>query len=188
MNDVIIKMKDITKKFPGVTALDDVDFEMEKGSIHGLVGENGAGKSTLIKILSGIYTEYEGEFYLQGENIKLNTPSEAQELGITTIFQELTIIPEMSVMENIFLGREKLRLGGFMDRNYMTKKSREVLNFLESSVNPKTIAGSLSIANQQIIEICKALVLDSKAIIMDEPTASLSRIEVHNLFELVKKM
>jgi len=188
VSDVIIKMSNLTKTFPGVIALSDVNLSMIEGSIHGLVGENGAGKSTLIKILSGIYTEYEGKIFLQNKNIQINSPSHAQKLGITTIFQELTVVLGMSVMENIFLGREKLKFGGFMDRNYMFRKSKEILNFLESSINPKNIAGNLSIANQQVIEICKALVLDAKLIIMDEPTASLTRIEVYNLFELIKKL
>lgn len=189
MSKTIVDIVSVSKSFPGVKALDRVSFSISKGKIHGLVGENGAGKSTLIKIIAGVYTEYEGDLYISEKKVKMLSPTDAQDNGIATIFQELTIIPKMSVAENIFLGRELLKSKVFMDRSTIKKKSSEVLNFLLGrSIRPNQIAERLSVANQQLIEICKALVLDSKVIVMDEPTASLTRNEVVQLFSLIRKL
>lgn len=181
-------VENISKRFPGVKALDNVSFRITSGEIVGLVGENGAGKSTLIKILAGVYTNYSGTIYVSNKKVNFTSPTDAQDNGIATIFQELTIIPELSVAENIVLGREPLKAKIFLNKSVIYKKSKEALKFLSSSIDPHEKAGNLSIANQQIVEICKALVLDAKVIIMDEPTSSLTKIEVNQLFKVIKKL
>jgi ABC-type sugar transport system ATPase subunit len=184
----MISIEQVTKSFPGVKALDAVSFDIRDGEVHGLVGENGAGKSTLIKILSGIYPQYEGKISFDGSPTRFNSAHEAQLGGIATIFQELTIIEELSVAENIFLGREPTRRLGMLDWGTMREKSEEVLRFLDTALDPRESVGRLSVANQQIVEICKALVLNSKIIIMDEPTSSLTDHEVHQLFLTIRRL
>ncbi len=184
----MISIDHVSKTFPGVKALDDVSFTIKSGEVHGLVGENGAGKSTIIKILSGIYPDYEGSVSFDGTVKRFNSVHEAQQNGLATIFQELTVIKELSVAENIFLGREPARRLGVIDWNFMREKSNEVLRFLDTPLNPKVIVGKLSVANQQIVEICKALVLNTKIIIMDEPTSSLTDHEVRQLFILIRRL
>jgi ABC-type sugar transport system ATPase subunit len=184
----MISISHVSKSFPGVKALDDISFTIEMGEVHGLVGENGAGKSTLIKILSGIYPVYEGDITYNGTVRRFNSVHEAQQNGIATIFQELTVIKDLSVAENIFLGREPTRSIGMMDWKIMREKSEEALRFLDTPLNPKEVVGKLSVANQQIVEICKALVLNTKIIIMDEPTSSLTDHEVRQLFLLIKRL
>jgi ABC-type sugar transport system ATPase subunit len=184
----VISIERVSKSFPGVQALDQVSFTIRDGEVHGLVGENGAGKSTLIKILSGIYPDYEGRILFDGEARRFSAVHEAQAGGVATIFQELTAIRELSVAENIFLGREPVRRGGRLDWNAMWAKSREVLSFLDAPLDPKGPVGRLSVANQQLVEICKALVLTAKVIIMDEPTSSLTEHEVRQLFALIRRL
>lgn len=184
----MIEIVNVSKYFPGVRALGGVSFEVKTGAVHGLVGENGAGKSTLIKILSGIYLDYEGNIRIDGRQVKFKSVLNAQENGVATIFQELTVIQELSVSENIFLGREPQRIGGIVDFEFMNKRSCEVLDFLGAEISPEDIVEDLSVANQQLVEICKALVLDSKIIIMDEPTSSLTDQEVGCLFSLIEKL
>jgi ribose transport system ATP-binding protein len=184
----IIEVKNLSKNFISIKALKNVSYLIQKGFIYGLVGENGAGKSTLIKILSGIYQEHEGEIYIGGEKVNIKSPLHARELGISTIFQELTLIPKLSIVENIFLGRESFKYKTFLDRSIMRRKSKELLDSLELKIDPLILVENLSIAKQQIVEICKALSIDSKVLIMDEPTASLTREEINDLFTLVKKL
>jgi ABC-type sugar transport system ATPase subunit len=182
------EIKQIEKEFPGVKALDKVSFDIPKGKIIGLVGENGAGKSTLIKILAGVYTDYEGDLIIEGKKVLFNTPTDAQNMGIATIFQELTIVPTISVAENILLGREPLWGGAFVNKRKLHKLSREALRFIGIDIKPRELASNLSIANRQVIEICKALALDAKIIVMDEPSSSLTRLEVDRLFEVIGKL
>jgi ABC-type sugar transport system ATPase subunit len=184
----MISIENVSKSFPGVQALDEVSFVIHEGTVHGLVGENGAGKSTLIKILSGIYPDYEGRILFDGQPRRFSAVHEAQAGGVATIFQELTVIRELSVAENIFLGREPVLAGGRLDWNAMWAKSREALSFLDAPLDPKTPVRALSVANQQLVEICKALVLNSKIIIMDEPTSSLTEHEVRQLFALIRRL
>jgi ribose transport system ATP-binding protein len=184
----VISIEHVSKSFPGVKALDDVTFTIRTGQVHGLVGENGAGKSTLIKILSGIWPDYEGTVSLDGTPRRFASVRDAQSHGVATIFQELTVIRDLSVAENIFLGREPVRAGGVIDRQAMRGRSKEVLAFLDAPLDPRALVGSLSVANQQIVEICKALVLDSTILIMDEPTSSLTGHEVQRLFALIGKL
>jgi ABC-type sugar transport system ATPase subunit len=178
----------VSKSFPGVKALDDVSFTIKMGEVHGLVGENGAGKSTLIKVFSGIYPDYEGSISFDGTVKRFHSVHEAQQNGIATIFQELTVIRELSVAENIFLGREPVHRLGRIDWGTMREKSEEALRFLDTPLNPREIVAKLSVANQQIVEICKALVLNTRIIIMDEPTSSLTDHEVRQLFQLIRRL
>jgi ribose transport system ATP-binding protein len=184
----VISVEHVSKSFPGVKALEDVTFTIRTGEVHGLVGENGAGKSTLIKILSGIWPDYTGSVSLDGVPLRFASVRDAQAHGVATIFQELTVVRELSVAENIFLGREPVRIGGVIDREAMRRRSAEAIAFLDAPLDPRALVGSLSVANQQIVEICKALVLDSKIIIMDEPTSSLTGHEVQRLFQLIGKL
>ena len=184
----MIAIERVSMSFPGVKALDEVSFLIQDGEVHGLVGENGAGKSTLIKILSGIYRDYEGAVLIDGLPRRFASVHEAQAGGVATIFQELTVIRDLSVAENIFLGREPVRRFGILDWKAMWSKSRQALEFLDAPLDPKSSVGRLSVANQQIVEICKALVLDSKVIIMDEPTSSLTEHEVRQLFTVIRRL
>jgi ABC-type sugar transport system ATPase subunit len=183
----VIAIEKVSKVFqesgPG-----QVSFTIRDGEVHGLVGENGAGKSTLIKILSGIYPDYEGVLHFDGAARRFASVHDAQSGGVATIFQELTVIRELSVAENIYLGREPVRRWGRLDWNAMWAKSREVLSFLDTPLDPRAPVGKLSVANQQVVEICKALVLNSKIIIMDEPTSSLTGHEVRQLFTLIRRL
>ena len=184
----MIAIEGVSKSFPGVKALDKVSFTVQEGHVHGLVGENGAGKSTLIKILSGIHTDYSGTISINGKPVRFSSVLDAQKQGVATIFQELTVVPELSVAENIFLGREPVKFGGLIDWQEMRNRSVEALSFLDVPLSPKAIVGTLSIANQQIVEISKSLVLSSKIIIMDEPTSSLTEHEVKQLFLLIERL
>lgn len=181
----LLEMRGITKRFPGVTALDAVDFELEKGEVHVLLGENGAGKSTLIKMLSGAYQPDEGEILLDGEKMEINSAMDAQKLGISTIYQEFNLVPQLTVAENIFLGRQPRRLG-FVDRWKMKKDTQDLLDRIKVRVNPDDRVEDLGVARRQMVEIAKALSLDARILIMDEPTASLSGQEVDRLFEIIQ--
>jgi ABC-type sugar transport system ATPase subunit len=185
----IFVMNNISKSFPGVKAIDQVNFEVDTGEVHALVGENGAGKSTLMKILSGVYSQDSGEIIFKGKEIKILNPKQAQVLGISTIYQELNLCPNLTVADNIFLGNEKSKtLLKYIDENYIYSKSKEYLNLLDSEINPKIPVSLLSVAQMQIVEIAKALAYESKVIIMDEPTASLTIRETKKLFEIIKKL
>lgn len=185
----IFVMKDISKAFPGVQALDKVKFEVNKGEVHALVGENGAGKSTLIKILSGVYSQDSGYIIYRGKAINIKSPREAKNLGISTIYQELNLCPNLTVADNIFLGNEDSKtVFKYIDESKLLKKCKECLDLLKSNINPKMYVSMLSIAQQQIVEIAKALVHESEVIIMDEPTASLTINETEKLFEIIQKL
>jgi ribose transport system ATP-binding protein len=168
----LLEMRDITKRFPGVTALDGVDFELERGEVHVVLGENGAGKSTLIKMLSGAYRPDEGEILLDGESVEIPSATVAQALGISTIYQEFNLVPQLTVAENIFLGRQPHRLG-LVDRRKMREEARKLLESIKVRVDPDALVSSLGVAQRQMVEIAKALSLDARILIMDEPTASL---------------
>lgn len=184
----MIEVKNVSKSFPGVKALDSVSFSINSGTVHGLVGENGAGKSTLIKIFAGIHEPDEGGLYFDGEQVQFKTVHDSQAYGIATIFQELTVIPELKVSENIFLGREPIKKAGFIDRKTLNGESTKVLESLNVPIHPNDLVEKLSIANRQVIEICKALVLNAKVIIMDEPTSSLTEHEIKELFHTIRNL
>jgi ribose transport system ATP-binding protein len=181
----LLEMRGITKHFPGVTALDGVDFELERGEVHVILGENGAGKSTLIKMLSGAYQPDEGEILFEGEPVRVPSAAVAQGLGISTIYQEFNLVPQLTVAENVFLGRQPRRLG-IVDRRRMREEARRLLERIKVRVDPDAPVSALGVAQRQMVEIAKALSLEARVLIMDEPTASLSGQEVQRLFEIVR--
>ncbi|MGI8545627.1 MAG: xylose ABC transporter ATP-binding protein [Aridibacter sp.] len=185
----ILEMKNITKEFPGVKALDDVNLDLFEGEFHSLVGENGAGKSTLMKVLSGVYPygTYEGEIRVNGEEKRFTTIREAEVAGIAIIFQELSLVKELTVGENIFLGREPAKFG-IINWTEIYQKSSKLLKELNLKINPKTEVGSLGIGQQQLVEIAKALSQNAKILVLDEPTAALTESEVEILFEIVRDL
>jgi len=186
-NSDILIMKDITKVFPGVTALKNVTFTCKKAEVHALMGENGAGKSTLIKLLNGISHPTGGEIYFKGQPFKANTPQEAQKAGIAIIYQELNLVPNMNAVENIFLGREIIR-NGVVRFPLMKKKAREILDSLDVEVNLDVPVSKLSVAHQQMVEIAKSLSMDATLMVMDEPTASLTTHEIESLYKTIRRL
>lgn len=183
---VLFEMRGIAKSFPGVKALDDVSFDCRAGEVHALVGENGAGKSTLMKVLSGVYLADAGEIVLKGEKVRFRHPLESLAAGVAVIYQEFSLLPDRTVAENIFLGREPVR-NGFLDKAAMRDATREVLALFggRHSFDAGSLVGQLDVAQQQMVEIAKALSLDAQLIVMDEPTAALNDTECELLFGLV---
>jgi ABC-type sugar transport system ATPase subunit len=178
-------MNNISKHFPGVQALDGVSFKLKKGQVFAIVGENGAGKSTLIKILSGSYTNDHGEIKIEGKKINIRNPFHAMQLGINTIYQETSLVPEITVAENIFLGRQPMK-GGKLRWKQMFDEAQKVLDDLSINLNPKSIVSNLSVAQQQLIEIAKAFSREAKIIIMDEPTSAITVDDTENLFNIIR--
>jgi ribose transport system ATP-binding protein len=184
-NRVILEAVNITKTFPGVTALNDVSLKIFRGEVNAVVGENGAGKSTLMNVFSGVYSDYEGSILINGEEVRFSNPKQAREKGISIIHQELNLIPDLSIAENIFLGREFTNRFGFLDYKKMYAETERLLVALELDVSPKTKTNRLKVGQQQIVEIAKALSFESKIIIMDEPTSAISKHETEVLFRLI---
>ena len=187
MTEPLLRMAAISKRFPGVLALDDVGLEVGPGEVHALLGENGAGKSTLLKILSGAQQPDAGTITLAGEPVSLLSPHHAQQLGIVTIYQELTLAPNMTIAENVFIGREP-GPGPFVDRRRMAAETRAITRRIGLDVDPMTIVRDLSVAEQQMVEIARALSMKSRLIVMDEPTSALSSTEVEKLFRMVRDL
>ncbi len=187
---VLLRLNGVTKRFPGVLALDKVTMEVRAGDVHGLTGENGAGKSTLIKILAGAYSPDDGEIVFNGQRLEHITPLKAMEMGIACIYQELNLIPHLTVVENIFLGRERFRAKhlDLLDRAGMLREAEELMRDLALDLDPRMKTGSLGIGHQQMVEICKAVHADAKLIIMDEPTSSLSEREANDLFRIIAQV
>lgn len=183
----IISLKNVHKSFGGVSVLNGVDFDLQKGSVHALVGQNGAGKSTMMKILTGVYTCDSGAIYIDGSKVKMNSYSDAVSHGISLIFQELSLIPTLTVAENIFLNREILE-GPFLDKKSMERKAHELLQSLDIDVDVHSRVEDLDVGVCQIIEIAKALSVNAKVLILDEPTASLSEKETAHLFTLINSL
>ena len=183
----ILTMKGITKTFPGVKALSNVDFKLCKGDIHALMGENGAGKSTLIKVLTGIYPFDAGEITMDGRPMVNRSPQDAQNNGISTVYQEVNLCPNLTVAENLFIGREPRKLG-MINWSEMNARSRKLLQSLDIEVTPTTLLDECSIAIQQMIAIARAVDMECKVLILDEPTSSLDEDEVEKLFVLMKKL
>ena len=181
-------MHNISKSFPGVKALSNVDLEVRQGEVHALLGENGAGKSTLLKILSGAYTKDEGEIFVNGKKIEQMTTKLAEELGISVIYQEFNNLPPLSIAENIFLGRQPLKKDGLIDWKKCYDESRKLLNKVGLDLDPRIAVSKLKVAQQQMVEIAKALSQDAKIIVMDEPTAPLTQIEIENLFQVIREL
>jgi ribose transport system ATP-binding protein len=181
----LLEVRKVTKRFPGVIALDDVSLSIEAGKVTALIGENGAGKSTLMKILSGVYPDFEGEFHYKGEPMRFSDPKDAQQHGVAIIHQELNLIPYLTITENIFLGRELVTQYGTMDKSRMRKRTQELLDRLNLKVNPDSQVFKLKVGQQQIVEIAKALLTDAELIIMDEPTSAITGAEVEVLFDII---
>ena len=181
----MLEIRNVSKRFPGVRALHDVSFVVERGEVHALIGENGAGKSTLMKLLSGVYPDYDGELLLDGQPLALTSPSDAQHRGIATIHQELNLIPELTIAENIFLGREPRTAAGLLDVRRMERESRALLERLSLRIPPDRPIKWLRVGEQQLVEVAKALSLDARLLILDEPTSALSQAEIERLFAVV---
>ncbi len=175
----------ISKSFSGVTALDKVCLELHAGKVNAIIGENGAGKSTLMKILSGVYTDYEGQIIFKGEPVRFKNTKDAQAKGIAIIHQELNLVPHLSVTENIFLGSEITTPFGLLDKKAMRQKTQELLTRLKLDVSPDAMVADLKVGQQQVVEIAKALLYNAEAIIMDEPTSAIGDKEVKVLFDII---
>jgi ribose transport system ATP-binding protein len=185
-----LEMRGIVKRFPGVLALNAVSLDVHPGEVHVLLGENGAGKSTLIKILSGLYPPDSGEIRLDGRPVRIRNPHHAQVLGVSTVHQELNLAPDLSVADNVFMGREPMRGGplGIVHRGKLAQQTRDLLASLDVRVRPDAVVGTLGVAQQQMVEIARALSFDAKLIVMDEPTAALTSHEIDHLFETIREL
>lgn len=188
-DSILLEMKNITKRFPGVIALDDVSFRVREGEIHCLVGENGAGKSTLMKVLSGVhsYGNYDGDIIINGKEQEFKSIKDSEDAGIGIIYQELALVPDMSVYENIFLGHE-IRYGGIVNWNETIQQANQMLEKVRLKVNPAEIVRHLGVGKQQLIEIAKALSKRVRLLILDEPTAALNENDSENLLELIRSL
>ena len=187
MGDYIVELSGVTKEFPGVLALDRVDFNLKAGEVLALLGENGAGKSTLMKVLSGVYTKDAGTIKIFGEEVEDMSPKKAQELGVAIIHQELNMCKHLTVAENIFLDREITKAGMLADKE-MERQAQAILDKLNIDISPDTIVGDLAVSKQQMVEIAKALSTNARVLIMDEPTSALTSKEIDDLFRIIKQL
>ena len=187
MNEVIVSMNNISKSFPGVKALDHVKFELRSGEVMALLGENGAGKSTLMKILSGVYTRDEGTMEIFGKSYDDLTPKQAQEAGVAIIHQELNMCRHLTVTENMFLGRE-VKGGLSLNNAKMRKEAKKVLDDLRIDISPDQIVGDLPVSKQQMVEIAKALSINARILIMDEPTRGIDVGAKHEIYEIMNDL
>src|ERR1700760_66701 len=181
----ILKIRGITKTYPGVQALQDVSFEVEEGTIHAVMGENGAGKSTLMQVIAGVHQPDAGELELFGEKVRFANPAEAQAKGVAIVYQELNLAQNLSIAENIFLGSEPRKAGVFLNRAKLREGTFKVFERLGIHFDPDTIIRNLTVAQQQLIEICKSLIRNPRLLILDEPTSSLSETESAILFRVI---
>lgn len=184
-NPVILEMKGIVKSFGPVKALKGVDFDLRAGEVHALMGENGAGKSTLMKVLTGIYGANEGTIHYNGKQVEYSKPKEAMDDGIVIVHQELNMMNHLTVAQNIFIGREEINQGLFINDNAGNKKAKELFKLLKLDINPQEKVGNLTVGKQQMVEIAKALSMDAKIIVFDEPTAALTESEINELFAII---
>jgi ribose transport system ATP-binding protein len=188
MAENVVEMQKVSKAFPGVLALNKVDFSCLPGEVHAVVGENGAGKSTLMKILAGVYRPDGGDILLKGEKILFTSPKHAQNCGISIIYQDFNLIPELTVAENIFLGREPTKRGSLIDSITLKQRSRELLADLNANIDIQSKVKDLGVAHQQMVEIAKALSLKADIIMMDEPSAVVSGRELESLFRIIRSL
>ena len=187
MNDTIVSMENICKSFPGVKALDHVRFELRSGEVMALLGENGAGKSTLMKVLSGVYTRDEGKVEIFGREYGDMSPKQAREAGVAIIHQELNMCRHLSVTENMFLGREKVK-DMVLSNKEMEEEARKILDELKIDMDPHQVVGDLPVSKQQMVEIAKALSTHAKILIMEEPTSALTAREIEDLFRIIHNL
>lgn len=185
--DLILELKGITKIFPGVKALNNVHFQLRRGEVHALMGENGAGKSTFIKVITGVHAAEEGHMFLECSEVHFKGPKDAQEAGIAAVYQHPTSYPTLSVTENIFMGHEDIKSGMIQWRS-MNAMAQKLLDSLDADFKPTDEVGTLTIAQQQMVEIAKALSTNAKIIILDEPTAALTANESEKLYEIVERL
>lgn len=189
MNDVLVLMEDIDKSFPGVHALDQAQFDLRAGEVHVLVGENGAGKSTLMKVLAGIYSKDGGRILYNGQEVEMDNPRTAQNLGISMIHQELNLMPHLTLAQNVFIGREPRQSMRFMlDEQQLNAQTQTLFDSMHLKLNPRQKASELTVAKQQMVEIAKALSFNSQVLIMDEPTAALTELEIDELFHIIRSL
>ncbi|TMG33779.1 MAG: sugar ABC transporter ATP-binding protein, partial [Chloroflexi bacterium] len=189
MGGLLVEMEAISKDFPGVHALRDTRFELRAGEVHALVGENGAGKSTLMKILAGVYRRDAGRIRVKGTEVELASPRAAQLLGISIIHQELSLMPNLTVAQNIFIGREPHgRLPFLLNERALNKQARALFESMHLKLDPETKVAHLTVARQQMVEIAKALSYKAEVVIMDEPTAALTETEIDELFRIIRKL
>ena len=182
----IIELKNISKRFLGLQALDGVDFDLREGEIHALVGENGAGKSTLMRILAGIYSDYEGEYHLRGESVHLHTPGEALNRGIGMIHQELSVMPDLSVAENLYLGRQMVNRWGLVDWKRMKSSAKgELAKLGFDDIDVEQPLGNYPLGTQQVVEVLRVMISGAQVLIMDEPTSALSPPEIERLMQFI---
>lgn len=186
--ECILNMEHITVKFPGVLALNDVSFSAVQGEVHVLLGENGAGKSTIMKVLAGVNTNYSGKVLLKGKEIVCSSIEEQRRRGVSIVFQEMNLLPNISVAENIFLGRQPRKKSGTIDWNLMNQSARKLLDSINSTISEKENLSSLSVGEMQMVEIAKAISFDSDILILDEPTSALTKREVDSLFSLIEQL
>lgn len=186
-NECILEFRGISKSFTGVKALSDISFQIRRGEVHALMGENGAGKSTLMKILSGAYIRDSGKIFVDGKEAVIRNTADSEKLGIAIIYQELNLIPELSVAENIFLHRQPKK-GLFVDWKQMNEEAAKVLKQINVELDTRTTVASLSVAQQQMVEIAKAISLRSRVLIMDEPTSALTEGETKKLFQVIANL
>ncbi|GAB4430999.1 MAG: sugar ABC transporter ATP-binding protein [Anaerolineae bacterium] len=187
LTENVLEIRDLVKDFPGVRAVNNVSFDIKRNTVHCLVGENGAGKSTLIKILTGAYTRTSGRILLNGEEYSPHNPREARQKGISTLFQELNVVDQLTVAENLTLGMEDTTFG-FLRKTDKINKMVSVMNSIEPSIHPRQPVSTLSVAKKQIVEIAKAVATESDIIIMDEPTAAISESEIERLFAIIQRL
>ena len=187
-NDVLLRASGISKAFPGVKALDDVSLTVRRGRLNALLGENGAGKSTLMNILAGVFPPDAGTVTLEGQPVSFKNPREAQAAGISIIFQELNLVPDLSIAENIFIGREPLNRFGLVDYPKMNREAQALLQELDLDADPRTLVARLRVGAQQVVEIAKAMSFHSRVIIMDEPTSAITEHEIEVLFRLIRRL
>ena len=188
MDRDLLVMKNISKSFPGVKALKDVSLSLRYGEVHALIGENGAGKSTLMKILSGLYQADEGQIFWEGEEVQIHSTKDAEALGISIIYQELNLMPNMSVRENIFLGREKKKNGFLVDFKETTKEALKYVQMVGLDIDVTTLVKDLPLAQRQMVEVAKALSMNAKLIVMDEPTSALTDRETEILMNVIRRL
>jgi ribose transport system ATP-binding protein len=189
-NEYILELKNIVKRFPGVLALNNVQLQLKKGEVHVLLGENGAGKSTLIKVMTGAYIPEEGEMLLEGNKVEFEGPIHASKLGIGAVYQEFNLVPHLTIAENVYLGKEiyKAKAINMKDMEKMVKESQKYLDMVGAKLNPRKTIATCGVAEQQLVEIAKALASNAKVLILDEPSATLTNEEVEKLFEVIEDL